>query len=532
MLPYTELEAGMAPDWSHSPRARFEWEMQDLQHFVGDDVRFDDDLLRMGKLRLEFRWPMPDGKALELEATFPDSYPFIRPMVRLLGSQATYPDRHVSPTDGTLCLLGRDSGLWSAKWTLATLLEKQLANALSGAGIEDPQAEPIEVWWNNVAQSPNWWVEGSYMLVDSVWSLVGADCGTLDVLFKVQRRDEKLLFQAAVSEVRDKSGTVLATAAFALPRELARGSRSAQFPWRRAKKLLPPARGDNDSVWDEVFFNRVPVDTDGPSVALSFTVQSGEIAHGQQGETWVCALFHGPKKRFRTPKPGRTGQALKPAILPIYRAGAEDLGGRVPSVATLRNHTIAVVGIGAIGAPIVMELARNGCRKIIILDHDIVEPGNSIRWPLGSSSWGRRKTESLKLHVEAEYPHTEVQAIVHVIGALNNLSGDNNILPRVIEEATLVIDASASTGVSRFLAHLCQRAGKKMLSVYGTASLKGGVVACYHPMSGCPTCKEYAYDQGLIGKPPGSGETDAFRQLPGCAELTFTGASLILRSYH
>ncbi|RWO18433.1 MAG: hypothetical protein EOS09_35065 [Mesorhizobium sp.] len=50
-------------------------------------------------------------------------------------------------------------------------------------------------------------------------------------------------------------------------------------------------------------------------------------------------------------------------------------------------------------------------------NHDVVEPGNSIRWPLGTTAWGVHKTAAIKQHVEAEYLWVEVEAIHHFVGA-------------------------------------------------------------------------------------------------------------------
>ena len=534
MIRYADVKPGMVPRWEHTYPGRFEHEIRDLLHFVGDSLRVDGDLLAKGILRLTFTWPLPDDRKCALQAVFPDTYPFIRPQVSLVATQDSFPERHVSPIDGTLCLLGRDSGLWPAKWTLAELLNRQLANALGGSGSEDPQGEPMEVWWNSVAPAAEGYVEGSYMLVDSSWDLGSALIGTAKISFALERTQGGIIWRGAVDEVKAADGTVLAKREFTLPSDIEARKTSRTFPWRRVERLAPPtqAMSRDRAFWDDVVFNK---DNSGPAldgaVSMSITVQSTEIAHERRGDTWLFAALYGPAQSFRRPKPGQKPHKQSLLIVPTYRAGIEDVGGRVPSVDVLRNKTVTIFGLGAIGAPLVIELARNGCRKIIVLDHDFVEPGNSIRWPLGSSAWGRRKVSVLKEFVEREYPATMVQAVTHHVGAaaVQEGTGDLDVLPGIIAEADLVVDATASSGVSRLLADLCQRAAKMMVSAYATASLKGGVVAVYHPASGCPTCREFAYQSGHIQKPPGSGESEALRQPPGCAELTFTGASFDLQ---
>lgn len=202
---------------------------------------------------------------------------------------------------------------------------------------------------------------------------------------------------------------------------------------------------------------------------------------------------------------------------------------------TLREKTVAIIGLGAIGAPIALDLARNGCRKLIILDYDVVEPGNSIRWPLGASAWGKYKATALKEHIEREFPWTSVEPVLHYIGgtpAIVNqklLPGDADVLSGIITDADIVIDATASSGATRLLSRLCQNAKKVMVSAYATSSLKSGVVAVYHPEGGCPNCCEFAYQDGTLHRPLGSADTDGLQQPPGCGELTFTGASFDLQ---
>lgn len=534
MIKYCDLKPGMVPHWEHAWEGRFEYELRHLVAFVGDTLRIDEKRLEQGVLRLEFEWPLSDGRSCSLQAMFPDSYPFLRPQVALRGDPDTFPEKHCAPADGTLCLLGRDTGLWSSGWTLATLLEKQLENALAGSGLEDPQGEPIEVWWNTIAPGFPEYREGSYVLVDSSWSLQSAEQGTLRMTYCLEKVGEGIRFRGAVDEIKAQDGTVLETRGFALPPALQSNTATGTFPWRRAARFAPPPPEGwrNRKIQDQVAFEVRAITHASPAISMAVTVQSTELTHGSDGDAYLFPLFFGPAKSFRAAKPGQRATSPSLMIVPTYRAGETDIGSRVPSMGILKNKTVAVFGLGAIGAPMAIELARNGCRHLTVVDHDFVEPGNSIRWPLGATAWGMRKTAAIEQHIEAEYPWTAVEPIHHFVGmaaAPERGGGDHAVLPPIIDQADLVIDATASTGVSRLLADLCKKAGKPLISAFGTSSLKGGIVAYYRPESGCPTCREFAYHNGLIEKAPGSGETSGMRQPPGCAELTFTGASFDLQ---
>ncbi|TIO13391.1 MAG: hypothetical protein E5X86_29490 [Mesorhizobium sp.] len=532
---YGDLKAGMLPHWERTCVGRLDFELRDLAFFARDSLRIDEDQLKNGVLCLQFEWPLASGEVCQLRAVFPDSYPFVRPQVFLRGNPETFPHKHCSPTDGNLCLLGRDTGLWSIEWTLAKLLEKQLTNALNGTGVEDPQGEPMEVWWNGIAPAFPGYVDGSYMLIDSDWNVADQTEGTLRVSYTLQKMDNKIRFKGAVEEIKAKDGTVLATRTYPLPHGLESKKVTGTFPWRRVGRFAPPPReGWRDrKVQDQIAFGGRAVTYGSPPISMSVTVQSTELSHGRHGDTWLFPLRYGPAKSFRPMKQGQRGTSPSMIIVPTLRAGPTDIGARVPSVGILKDKVIAIFGMGAIGAPVAIELSRNGCSHLTVIDHDIVEPGNSIRWPLGATAWGMRKTTAVKQHVESEYPGVEVEAIHHHVGIAtaadgNGGGGDHSVLPPIFAKANIVIDATASSGISRLLADHCKSAGKPMISLFGTLSLKGGVVAAYHPKSGCPTCREFSYAKGLIDKAPGSGETSGLNQPAGCAELTFTGASFDL----
>src|SRR3546814_19686943 len=86
----------------------------------------------------------------------------------------------------------------------------------------------------------------------------------------------------------------------------------------------------------------------------------------------------------------------------------DDLQVRVPSARALRDKKVLLIGCGAIGSFVACELARAGVGGLDLLDKDVLEPGNSVRWPLGRSHWGLSKVVALKHHLSQEYPWTTV----------------------------------------------------------------------------------------------------------------------------
>jgi ThiF family len=512
----------LAPRWEQRAPGRFAWELRALEAVVGETLVADETALAQGVLVVQFDWTVKDRR-VALRAIYPDTYPRSRPIV-LLCDPATFPRRHCGPVDGTLCLLGRDSRQWLQEWTLVELLEAQLDDALNDAGAEDEQGEPAEYWWNGFG------LGNSYSLVDSQWSLGDATSGMMTVRCGFQPRPGSHEIHAVVTQVRDAAGTAICSWQSALPNAVASSQLpEVTVPWVYVDDILLPGQ----RVASQLAELKTRLTTKPRAFELSSATSAqlfaiayrSELGFESQGLAWLFPIFLGSKKAIQS-------DHGKLALLPTYRAGVTDLGSRVPSVQVLRDKTIAVIGIGALGAPVAADLARAGCRKLHLVDHDNVEPGNSIRWPLGASAWGVKKVAAMAQHITLEYPWTDVVPHSHAIGSFdgaNFAKGDAALFDAILQNADLVVDATASYGVSTALSDQCVQKGVPLISLYASPPVQGGVVARFTPQSGCPTCLEIAYYDGAIARAPGFGDDSGLQQPPGCAERTFTGSSFDLQ---
>jgi hypothetical protein len=524
------LPAGSIPRWEGRAPGRFLYELQDLQTAaIADSIRFDEQALEKGALVVEFDWQLSD-RVVSLRAMYPDSYPRTRPIVLLRGDPTSFPRRHCSPIDGTLCLLGRETRQWEIRLTLARLLQSQLADALNGTGDEDAQGEPAEYWWNGIG------LANSYCLVDSSWNLAGSTSGTLTLRYKYHYQNGALEMRALVKQVRSREGIELCRWSGGLPHELEGPGPEIQIPWAYVDQVLlptPPIPDQLAKLQELLPSGPKSVDFTSKTSGRLFAIfHRSELQHGVQGLGWLFPIYHGPSSAFRNLKAGQRPREQKINVLPTFRAGDQDLGARVPSVQLLRDKTIAVIGVGAVGAPVAAELARSGCRELRLVDHDLVEPGNSIRWPIGASAWGMRKAHALAVHLTREYPNAQVRAWSHAIGSFDNAEadkGDAALLAAVLDGVDIVVDGTAAYGVTTVLSDVCAELGISLISLYATPSLEGGGVVRYAPDSGCPTCLEIAHHEGAIDRPPGSFNETMLAQPPGCAERTFTGASYDLQ---
>lgn len=119
--------------------------------------------------------------------------------------------------------------------------------------------------------------------------------------------------------------------------------------------------------------------------------------------------------------------------------------GRLPY--ELRASSIAVIGAGALGAPVAEILARGGVTNMMILDHDNLEPGNLVRHTLTGQDLGRNKAEATAARLQGAAPMARISA--HS-GALP--SGD--LLQELLEPFDIVIDCTGEDAVLKRLAEV------------------------------------------------------------------------------
>ncbi|MGI3904019.1 MAG: ThiF family adenylyltransferase [Janthinobacterium lividum] len=241
-----------------------------------------------------------------------------------------------------------------------------------------------------------------------------------------------------------------------------------------------------------------------------------EVAYGEIGVGWLFLYVVGKDWL------DRKGSRLW--YMQTLRAGPNDLRLRNPQAKKLEGKTVAVVGAGSLGAPLILELARNGCSTIQVIEGDTVEPGNSVRWPLGAPAWGLHKADALKAYLAQHHPSCTLVVHKHLLGGSIT---DLTVMEAACAEAALVIDASASHGVTSWVAAQCRKRSLSLVSVMATANpsgVVGGTVAVMPPTGGCPRCLEHAQGAGAV-PPFGDDVAEPMLQPPGCSDHTFNGAS-------
>jgi len=213
----------------------------------------------------------------------------------------------------------------------------------------------------------------------------------------------------------------------------------------------------------------------------------------------------------------------------VFRAGPEDLAARVPELRPLRTKTIAVFGVGCLGAPSVFEFARAGARCLRFVDYDVADPATAVRWPLGFAAAGLKKVNGLHSYICRNYPFTRSEPFDLKIGTVRerlDRPSDQAVIEQVTRGADLIYDTTAELGVQNYLTDYARAHSLTYIGVSGTLGAWGGKVFRIRPQTGSPCwyCYRHACDDGTIPEPPSAPDQEGTVQPIGCADPTFTGA--------
>jgi len=491
----------------------------------------------LGVLALDCEIALPGmGSALPIRVVYPDLYPYVR--FEVYAPTLDLP-RHQNPFGKNLCLIGRATENWSLDSTAAEFLKEQLPRVVQAAQHpsgdasvpEERQGEPVSDYYSTEA--------GAILLIESRWKLPSsARMGTMRL--RLQEKPVRMaqaagplvvdgpVVKGVVDEVRDDNGTLLLQANEAL-RSVFQPTVEIRARWLRVDSP-PRQQGPPDGLgafeslvnaaWRgkvdqrEYYADRFRLDVTG-------IIFPEEVGYGEWGDGWIFFV-----RAYRGRNPAGLAYLARAG-----RAGREDFEQRVPEVRPLAHRRATIIGLGGIGAPIALELAKAGIGELRVLDSDRVEPGIAVRWPLGLSAAGELKVDAIADWVLRNLPYTTVRPYPYRLGGVR-IDGaspsDSDLIDELLADSDLLIDATAEIGLHYPLAIAARKRGVPYLEVSTRTGAWGGVLA---RVSGdadrpCWLCYQHYLEEWRASGGPmvPSADPTGLQQPIGCADPTFTGA--------
>jgi hypothetical protein len=158
-----------------------------------------------------------------------------------------------------------------------------------------------------------------------------------------------------------------------------------------------------------------------------------------------------------------------------------DSGPRlVEQYAELGAKKVGLIGCGSLGSKMATSLARSGVSDFVLVDDDILKPGNLVRHDLDGNSLGAHKADALEARLRAVAPRVNVHVRRVILGG-QEASGTTASVLDELATCDMLIDATADPQAFNLLASVARTAARPMIWAEVFAGGIGGFVARLRP---------------------------------------------------
>jgi molybdopterin/thiamine biosynthesis adenylyltransferase len=120
----------------------------------------------------------------------------------------------------------------------------------------------------------------------------------------------------------------------------------------------------------------------------------------------------GGKIKARSKKvPVQSPQDFEATALVIKRFDREFFVRRGGGKPALKDHSVTLIGVGAVGGVAAELLARNGVGKMILVDDDYVEHGNVLRQQHSVDNLEQQKADAVRRQIVGKVPSVEIEVM-------------------------------------------------------------------------------------------------------------------------
>jgi hypothetical protein len=159
----------------------------------------------------------------------------------------------------------------------------------------------------------------------------------------------------------------------------------------------------------------------------------------------------------------------------------DDAEARLPETySVLAIKKVGIVGCGALGSKIAVSLARSGVGAFVLVDDDILTPGNLVRHDLDVGSIGAQKVIALSARLKATAAGITVSARQVALGGQESSGSTASVLD-ALSTCDLLIDATADPQAFNFVASIATNALRPMIWAEVYAGGVGGFIGRLRP---------------------------------------------------
>jgi hypothetical protein len=316
------------------------------------------------------------------------------------------------------------------------------------------------------------------------------------------------------------------------PNAILRGGFELTGPWVRLADHPPPAREvvawlrkEHAALVDRAVKFATGLRGRHPEMPalFGFVYPDEGPKRGDTHDAWLFLVIR-PDGRLELPRP--------------FAIFSSERWLRQPQLSDLSGAKVAIVGAGAIGSQVADLLARAGVDDVVLVDSDIVTPGNRIRHELDLADIGRTKVDAVGDRVRRVNPWAAVTTREGRVGTpflgARGLAGAQEAddeLAALLGSRDVVVNATANGSASAYLSAIAAESETPVVHCYVSAGAWGSrVLIQRHGESACWDCLAWwqaeEADNGAPDHtvPPVAEEHRREVVMErGCADPTFTG---------
>jgi molybdopterin/thiamine biosynthesis adenylyltransferase len=148
--------------------------------------------------------------------------------------------------------------------------------------------------------------------------------------------------------------------------------------------------------------------------------------------------------------------------------------------AALNSKRVGIIGCGSLGSKVAATLARSGVGKFVLVDDDVLFPGNLVRHDLDWRDVGTHKVDGVARRVQLVNPGAVCAVRRHRLGGQEASESIETLITSLVA-CDLLVDATAEPRVFNFVSGAATIGKKPVVwgEVFGGGY--GGLIARYRP---------------------------------------------------
>ncbi len=147
----------------------------------------------------------------------------------------------------------------------------------------------------------------------------------------------------------------------------------------------------------------------------------------------------------------KQGEQVEVVLLNPMYSFSQESAARLNGLVYQDQRKVVAIGLGALGSQVFLNLMRMGFGEWVLIDKDYLLPHNLARHGLAGLDVGYAKAETLALLANQTIKGTPIASAI-VADILNPTSEQAEAIAAALINADVILDASASVAVARYLA--------------------------------------------------------------------------------